>query len=208
LSNHPTETDIASTIDNLKMISSEAKRCGDMVKNLLLFSKRRYEEASKNDLVPIINRSMELVRASNKTGNISLKQEITAQNTWIYCDPSDIQQMLLIFLINAMEAVANVQNPEILLRVSDVNGGKILRIEIIDNGIGIPKDVISRIFEPFFTTKKTPESTGLGLSVAYRIAVVRHGGEISVDSKVNEGTTFTIDFPVEGPEHKISDNLL
>ena len=195
LSGTPTDKDIEGTIENLKMISSEAKRCGEMVKNLLLFSKRRYEEGSKNDIIPIINRSMELARASNKTAKISIKQEITAKNTFIYCDPSDIQQMLLIFLINAMEAVAKTENAEVILRASNVADGKKLRLEIIDNGVGISKEILSRIFEPFFTTKPVGSGTGLGLSVCYGI-VQSWGGEIGAESEPGVGTRIHIDMPI------------
>lgn len=206
LSGSPTDADIAATLENLKMISSETKRCSDMVKNLLLFSKRRYEEMSHHDIVPIINRSLELARASIKTATISFKLEILAKNTSLICDPTDMQQMLLIFLINAMEAVSTRDDGEIHIRLLGVDEGKKLQLEIIDNGVGIPQEAMSRIFEPFFTTKQTAESTGLGLSVAYRIIVTRHGGTISVNSKINQGTTFTIDLPVSGPEHKASEN--
>ena len=98
-----------------------------------------------------------------------------------------------------MEAVPK-DNGKILVRLSDQDEGQQLRIEVIDNGVGISKEDLTHIFEPFYTTKKSEENTGLGLSVAYRIVVVRHGGEISVDSRLNEGTTFTIDLPVNGPE--------
>jgi signal transduction histidine kinase len=177
-----------------------------MVKNLLLFSKRRYEEMSNHDIVPIINRSLELARASIKTTIVSFKLEILAKNTSLICDPTDMQQMLLIFLINAMEAVSTRDDGEIHIRLLEVDEGKKLQLEIADNGIGIPQETMSRIFEPFFTTKQTAESTGLGLSVAYRIVVTRHGGAISVNSKVDQGTAFTIDLPVSGPEHKASEN--
>ena len=199
LSSEPKDKDIQDSVDNLKMISSEAKRCGDMVKNLLLFSKKRYEDMSRHDIRPIIDRSMELARASNKTANISLDIEINTTNTHLMCDPNDIQQMLMILLINSVEAVPK-DNGKILVRLSDQDEGQQLRIEVIDNGVGISKEDLTHIFEPFYTTKKSEENTGLGLSVAYRIVVVRHGGEISVDSRLNEGTTFTIDLPVNGPE--------
>ena len=71
-------------------------------------------------------------------------------------------------------------------------------IRIADTGHGIDKKNLSRIFDPFFTTKPTGEGTGLGLSVSYGI-IKNHGGDISVDSKVGKGSTFTITLPVVSP---------
>ena len=205
LSENPDDKRIDSTIENLKMISSEAKRCGDMVKNLLLFSRKRYEDMSSNDVLAILNRSIDLARASNKTADIKLNTEINTNITKIICDPNDIQQMLMILLINAIEAVPK-EGGEIAVRLSDVNHASTLRLQIIDNGVGIAKEHILHIFEPFFSTKNTGENTGLGLSVAYRIVAIRHGGEINVESTPGKGTTFTIELPVSGPEHLNEDN--
>jgi two-component system NtrC family sensor kinase len=193
------------SIDNLKMIGDEAKRCGDIVKNLLLFSKRRYEEMSEHDIVPVLDRSLELARHSSKKTDITIERVITAQITTIVCDPNGIQQMLLIFLMNAIDAVP-AEGGEIVVSVSNGDNGKSLSIEIADNGIGISREDISHIFEPFFTTKDSSENTGLGLAVAYRIIVARHGGQISVESTVGEGTTFTIELPVKGPERQTANN--
>jgi two-component system NtrC family sensor kinase len=198
LSGTPSAKEIEASIENMKMIGSEAKRCGDMVKNLLLFSKKRYEQMSKHDIRPIIDRSVELAWHSIKNENISLDKEIVAKNTDLVCDPTDIQQMLLIFLINATEAVPK-DGGKILVRLLEIDDGRKLRFEVIDNGVGISKEDQMRIFEPFYTTKENAENTGVGLAVAYRIIVNRHGGEISLESIPNKGTTFYIDLPVDGP---------
>jgi two-component system NtrC family sensor kinase len=190
------------SIDNLKMIGDEAKRCGDIVKNLLLFSKRRYEEMSEHDIIPVLNRSLELAKHSSKKTEIAFEKEVIADNTTIVCDPNSIQQMLLIFFMNAIDAVPN-EGGQIAVKVYNVDNGRSLCLEISDNGIGISKDDMSHIFEPFFTTKDSSENTGLGLAVAYRIIVARHEGRISVNSTVGEGTTFVIELPVAGPaNHK------
>jgi len=205
LSESKNPTDIEKSIENMKMIGSEAKRCGDMVKNLLLFSRKRYEAMSKNDIKPIIDRSVELAKASNKTADVPTKIEFNTNVTQIVCDPNDIQQMLMILLINSVEAVPK-RGGEIKIRVSDVDNGRTLRLEVIDNGVGISKEDLPHIFEPFYSTKKSEENTGLGLSVAFRIVENRHGGVISVKSKLGEGTTFTIDLPILGPESRASDS--
>ena len=74
-----------------------------------------------------------------------------------------------------------------------INGKDELRIG--DNGNGIPKDIIDKIFQPFFTTKPTGEGTGLGLSLSYDIVTKVHGGELKVETKEGNGTTFIIQIP-------------
>ncbi len=85
----------------------------------------------------------------------------------------------------------------IIIRSEYLLGSNYIYIYIIDNGVGIPQDVINRIFEPFFTTKDVGEGTGLGLSIVFSI-IEKHRGAIEVKSKVNEGTTFKISLPVAG----------
>jgi two-component system NtrC family sensor kinase len=204
LSESPNEKNIDDSTNNLKMIADEAKRCGDIVKNLLLFSRRRYEEMSEQDIIPIINRSIELAKHSIKTANIKLRHEILTENTRLVCDPTGIQQMVLIFLINAIEAVPE-DGGEVTVKLQKSPEASMLRLQVSDNGVGISKEDLSYIFEPFYTTKESAENTGLGLAVAYRIIITRHGGKISVDSKLGEGTTFTIDLPVSGPVKSAND---
>ena len=76
------------------------------------------------------------------------------------------------------------------------NEKNMFRLEVSDNGIGIPEDILPRIFEPFYTTKDAEKNTGLGLAVVYG-NVQRYGGSINVESKVNEGTTFIINMPIK-----------
>jgi two-component system NtrC family sensor kinase len=205
LSESHTDDNIEKSINNMKMISSEAKRCGDMVKNLLLFSRKRYEDMSRGDIRPIIDRSVELAKASNKVADISFELQVDTDNTELVCDQNDIQQMLMILLINAVEAVPK-EGGKIKIRLSSVHNKRILRLEVGDNGVGISREDLPHIFEPFYSTKKSEENTGLGLAVAFRIVETRHGGEISVKSKPNEGTTFTIDLPIDGPAYtKVAD---
>jgi two-component system, NtrC family, sensor kinase len=71
-----------------------------------------------------------------------------------------------------------------------------VRVDVSDNGHGIPENIVAKIFDPFFTTKQVGQGTGLGLSIAYKI-VQEHGGRIEVHSKVGQGTTFTVYLPVK-----------
>lgn len=96
-------------------------------------------------------------------------------------------------LNNAVQALE--EEGDIYIKTEFLSESKIVRVTIADNGMGIEKDNIEKIFDPFYTTKSVGEGTGLGLSISYGI-VKSHGGQISVESEVGKGTTFTIDLPV------------
>jgi signal transduction histidine kinase len=125
-------------------------------------------------------------------------------------DFHQIQQVFINLFLNALEAMPNGGHLEIKARTvetvifardrrkrSFVNQNKeaqYVEVTVRDTGVGIKSDELNIIFDPFFTTK--PQGTGLGLSIVYRI-IEEHGGEIRVDSKLDEGTTFTLLLPME-----------
>jgi two-component system, NtrC family, sensor kinase len=80
---------------------------------------------------------------------------------------------------------------------SSIRDSGFARIAVSDNGSGIPDAIRAKIFQPFFTTKPTGQGTGLGLSLSYDIVTKGHGGEIQVESKAGEGSTFVVQLPVE-----------
>ena len=108
--------------------------------------------------------------------------------------PGQIDQVLMNLLTNAAQAMGDRGGT---IRVSTQSrDGRVLLI-VSDDGPGIPADVLPRIFDPFFTTKDVGEGSGLGLSIVHGI-IERHGGQIDVDSKPGQGTTFTVSFPRPG----------
>ena len=111
----------------------------------------------------------------------------------VRCLPGQINQVLMNLLVNAAHAIET----EGQLRLCTTLDGDSVVITVADTGCGISEANLSRIFDPFFTTKEVGKGTGLGLSISYDI-VRRHGGTMNVQSRVGEGTTFTIRLPVEG----------
>ncbi len=190
------ENVIADAIQDLKMIRDESKRCGDIVKNLLLFSRKSFGERSLNDLKLLINKATDLISHKYKVREVELIKEFPDEDIMIYCDAAAIQQMMIALLINALEAFPE-KGGKVKINLS--RKGKFVKIAISDNGCGIPEDVLPYIFEPFYTTKETVKNTGLGLSVVYG-NVQRHGGNIEVESKVGIGTTFLINLPISQEE--------
>ena len=194
LQNNPTKEVIADSVEDLKIIRDESKRCGDIIQNLLQFSKTTNGEKSKCDLKNIIKQSIGLVEHKFEMKEVKLLEDLTSEDTTLWCDSTAIHQIVVSLLINAYEAFPQ-RGGEVKIGLYRDDMKKMFRLEVADNGAGIPEEVMPRIFEPFYTTKDAEKNTGLGLAVVYG-NVKRYGGSIDVKSKVNEGTTFTIHLPI------------
>jgi two-component system NtrC family sensor kinase len=175
---------------DVSLIADEAKRCGDIVRNLLYFARGQEGEYSATDLVDTIHRCLRLVRHQIDLMGITVDFTHTDAPPHVICDTSQIQQVILALLLNAIEAMPDGGAVSIALSFSPTHAF----IRIRDAGSGIDPADLSRIFEPFFTTKERGAGTGLGLSIAYGI-VRSHGGTISVQSEVGRGSTFLITLP-------------
>ena len=110
--------------------------------------------------------------------------------------PSQINQVFLNIITNAEHAMPEHNELKLIELRTSTEGGDTVRIDISDNGNGIPQDVLPKIFDPFFTTKPIGEGTGMGLSISYKI-IQEHGGRIVVDSVPGKGTRFSIYLPIE-----------
>ena len=186
------DTETAAEINNnLSFIAAEAKRCGDIVKNLLQFAKRASGEVKETHLNEIVDVSMQVIDHSVKMKNLELKKQLGQGDDLIQCDAGAIQQILIAMIVNSIESSS--PGGTIIAR-TDYNDAACVRIALKDFGAGIAPDVLPHIFEPFFSTKESNKSMGLGLSVVYGI-VQRHGGTISVDSRAGAGTEFVITLP-------------
>lgn len=190
LKNGYNEEDVNKMISYLELIAQESERCGNIVKNLLLFSRSAEKNIQMNDLISILERSLMLVNHHLKLNNITLEKDICCSYLEFECDKNQIQQALLAILINAIEAMPDGGK----LKVKVFCANFYVNIIITDTGIGIPKENLNKIFEPFFSTKTEGKGTGLGLSVVYGI-VKQHNGKIEVESEVNKGTSVILTFP-------------
>jgi two-component system NtrC family sensor kinase len=179
----------------LDLIQKESRRCGDIVRNLLLFARPSGAAMVQTPCNPLVERATMLVRHHLELAGIELQLELIKGDDRLVCDGDQIQQALVAMLVNAVEAMPNGGT----LAVRGETTGREVRVRIADTGVGIPPDVLPNIFEPFFSTKEDGGSgVGLGLAVVFGI-VQRHGGRIEVDSKVGLGTTFTLVLPRDGP---------
>lgn len=179
----------------ITLIADEAKRCGDIVKNLLFFARGREGEYRQADLNEVIEKSIKLVQHKLDLYEINLEVQLPQDPTVATCDQNQMQQAVLAMIINAIEAMPDGGRLSITLSRDNDRAS----IRISDTGIGISREDQQRIFEPFFTTKEEGRGTGLGLSVAFGI-VQSHSGKITVDSALGKGTTFVINIPLHGPD--------
>lgn len=191
-----TEEQKNEMIGELTMIADETARCGNIVKNLLLFSKRKVGEFKENNIAMLVDQSIKLVEHHLKMHNITLQRMVDVHLPLVVCDSEQIQQALLALEINAVESMINDGILTIGVRRADEEH---IQITIADTGIGIRPEDMPHIFEPFYTTKKEGKGTGLGLAVVYGI-VERHQGTIVAASEQYKGTTFTLTLPIRRSE--------
>jgi two-component system NtrC family sensor kinase len=183
---------ISNMLKHLKLIESETKRCGDIVKGLLDFSRKDQNGFEPKHLHEILIDTFELMSHTMKIADIHFLSDLSAKKDMISCSPNQIKQACLAILVNASEAVA--KNGEILVRTLNPNDNHVT-VEFTDNGVGIAKEDIPHIFEPFFSTKEKTTGIGLGLSIVHGI-VQSHKGKIEVKSERGKETTFAITFPL------------
>jgi len=174
----------------------ETKRCADIIKNLLTFSrfeKQGKEEHQREHMATILDRVLELLSFRIKAEDVSVFVDVSEDTPAIMMNVGAVQQVLLNLVGNAVDAFGENKNAEIRISVRPEGGS--VRMTIADNGCGIPEEALVRIFDPFFTTKPAGKGTGLGLSVSQSI-IKAHGGEMRCQSEVGKGTRFAILLPV------------
>ena len=181
-----------SMIKHLRLIESETKRCGDIVKGLLDFSRKDQNDFEPKHLHEILKETYELMTHPIKIANIGFNQDFSANVDLIYCNPNQIKQACIAILVNASEAIK--ENGEIMIRTKNPDEDTIC-IEISDNGLGIAEEDISHIFEPFFSTKQDVSGIGLGLAIVHGI-IQNHKGRIHVNSELGHGTTISVNLPL------------
>jgi len=189
---------------NSEKITHHGKRADTIVKGMLQHSRSSSGQKESTDINALAEEYLRLafhgLRAKDKTFNADLKTDFDNSIGKINIIPQDIGRVVLNLINNAFYAVdekkkqnQNGHDPTISVSTKR-NNGKV-EIKVSDNGNGIPQKVLDKIFQPFFTTKPTGQGTGLGLSLSYDI-VKAHGGEIKVETKEGNGTSFIIYLPV------------
>lgn len=188
----------------ITLIEDSARRGASVTRQLLTFSRKSNVYFRNANINKIIGDTVHLFERSIPKST-QVKWAPSKENLIVNGDEGQLEQALLNLLINSQAALPNggiitvlcnsiITKEHLPAAFNDVPPGNYVAIKVIDNGAGIPKDIILKIFEPFFTTKDQSKGTGLGLSVVYGV-VRNHDGYISVDSEMGVGTAFTIYLP-------------
>ncbi len=181
--------------DSLDLIASESRRCGDLVRNLLTFSRSTPMNLQPANLNQVLDRGLRLVQHQAELAGVHIQLQFDSDLPLALCDSAQIEQVLLALMMNAIDAMP--QGGNLWLTTSAERMEHRLRIVVRDDGSGIPADILPRIFEPFLTTKETGRGVGLGLAISHSI-LERHNGTIEVQSEAGKGTTFTVTLPLSG----------
>ena len=183
-------------LEPVHVIQHEAQRAAGIVKNLLTFARRQEQDRRRVDVVPILERTIQLL--NNQFLGLKVEARLVAEPNLpqVEGSPNQLQQVFLNVINNAAQAIAGARKGSLVeVRARRWLDG--VAIEVIDDGPGIPAELHQRIFEPFYTTKPEGEGTGLGLSICQGI-IKEHGGRIRLQSESGRGATFTIELPGTG----------
>jgi two-component system NtrC family sensor kinase len=176
--------------EDLDLIIRETTRAADIVRGLLDFARERPVLMEPLDLNEVVHRTVRLIANQKKFEHITIEELLQEDLPEVRGDMNQLQQVLLNLSLNACTAMSN--GGKLTIRTA-VNGDRVV-MRITDTGCGIKPEHLDHIFEPFFTTQDVGKGTGLGLSVTHGI-IEQHGGEMEVQSREGEGTTFTISLP-------------
>ncbi len=199
-----------NVISNEEKINHHGKRADAIVKGMLQHSRSSSGQKESTDINALCDEYLRLsyhgLRAKDKAFNAIIKTDFDERINKINIISQDIGRVLLNLINNAFYATAEKKKksgnenyePTVTLstrQTRSLSGGQGVEIRVTDNGAGVSPAIVDKIFQPFFTTKPTGQGTGLGLSLSYDI-VKAHGGEIKVESKEGEGTSFIIQLPI------------
>ena len=194
-----------SLVQNEEKIIHHGKRADSIVKGMLQHSRIGSGQKEPTDINALADEYLRLayhgLRAKDKSFQVAMDTDLDENLGKVNVMPQDMGRVLLNLITNAFYAVneKRKKNDEYYRPIVTVSTRKFddhVEIQVRDNADGIPKEIIDKIFQPFFTTKPTGEGTGLGLSLSYDIITNGHGGELTVETIEEKGTTFIIQLPI------------
>jgi two-component system NtrC family sensor kinase len=201
-----TEPDFQEQLaDSMNQIDIQVQRCKRITQNLLRFSRRTQSVIEKVDLNAFLREVIELMEREARSSGIKFFSELDGNLEPVLSDPSQLQQVFLNLITNAIDAHDGKPYGSIRISTSADPARQTATVKVADTGSGIRPEHLNRIFDPFFTTKAVGRGTGLGLSICFSI-VKRLGGNLTVQSEVGKGTEFTIQLPFLPPQ-ELQDSL-
>ena len=180
-------------VEHIDSIIDAVDRCGTITRQLLGFARHFDVQTQPVDLKHMVADVLNFHKKEAEYRNITLHVDIPETIPLIETDRGKLQQIILNLVNNAFQAIDNGCFLDIRAEMATPDR---VRIAIHDSGCGISEEHLKKVFEPFFTTKKEGQGTGLGLSITYGLVQKLHG-DINVQSKPGEGTTFVVTLPVQ-----------
>ncbi|MFO7912316.1 MAG: cache domain-containing protein [Desulfotignum sp.] len=203
-------SDNPEALGSLDQVMTAGLRARDLVQHILTFSRKADVQHQVIKIVPLVKECLKFIKASAPP-DIDIRKKIMEKDVAVLADPTQIHQMIMNLLTNAVHAMKEtggtldvtitsvVVHTDEILQTQNISSGRYVKILISDTGCGIPEALAEKIFEPFFTTKRRGEGTGMGLSTVYGI-VKDLKGDISVYSEPGKGTTFQVLIPEKRPD--------
>jgi len=180
-------------LDDLRFSLKELRRAGDIVKSLLGLSRQGGDYVEPVDINSVLEDALRVLYNQYKYLNVTINKRYGESLPAIEGNFANLGQVFINIIKNALQSLPG-EGGRITLTTTCSSGDDRIVIECLDTGQGIPEARLKDIFKPFFTTKTTREGTGLGLYISHEI-IRRHGGEISVSSRIGEGSVFTVVLP-------------
>jgi signal transduction histidine kinase len=196
-----TEMTAAEASEMMLEILAQADRAGQVVKNLLEFSRTERPLLLELCIDDVLDRTMKLIKNQIMVTGIHLKRENSKDLPPIKGRSQDLQQAFINILLNSIQAMKDLSGDNIITLRTGLGPDGYIRIDFSDTGVGIKPEDMKHIFDPFYTTKPVGRGTGLGLSLVYGI-IRTHGGYVEVKSDINIGTTFSIYLPTSENDKK------
>lgn len=183
-------------VESLSLIEEGAKRCQAIIQKLMKYSRKPMmggEVLGSVDVHKVVDNTIAFLKYQLQQENIEVKLEKSENMVSVEGNSNELEQVLTNLILNSKDAIRQSgRTGEIKIKTSQQNGS--VKLMVTDNGMGIPKENLTKIFDPFFTTKELGKGTGLGLAVTYGI-IEKHKGRIEVASIPGQGTAFTITLP-------------
>jgi two-component system NtrC family sensor kinase len=190
-----------SAKEDIEKIEAASLHARDIIRKLLVFARQKPPKKTRVNLNQVVQDSLFFFEARCAQEGVELVRTLSPNVPEITADPTQLNQVLVNLVVNALQSISGGGRITVETRFSDYR----VHLVVKDTGVGMSKQVLEKIFVPFFTTKDVGQGTGLGLPVVHGI-ITAHGGSIDVESKVDRGTRFEIQLPL-GKSPKTEENV-
>jgi signal transduction histidine kinase len=183
----------------LEIIGGEVERMGDLVANLLQFSRRSQAQISTFDVRHETAGALELIGSHLRNRNVKVNRQFAADVPMIQADRQQFRQVVFNILTNAADAMPSGGSITVTAEPRKLGDAPGIALEFTDTGTGISREDLPKVTEPFYTTKPEGKGTGLGLAICKRITE-EHNGIFEIESEPGKGTTIRVMMPISNPE--------